>query len=110
MRALLRRSSGVPAKGRLNFHDIAMDLAAHRVQRNGRAVHLGPDGVSAAGIPDAASSAGFFHARNCWMRCGGRIFMWSRGLWTCISAACASQLMEMMSWMWFARCGRRGTL
>src|SRR6195952_3186556 len=39
MRALLRRSSGVPAKGQLAFHDIRMDLAAHRVHRNGRAVH-----------------------------------------------------------------------
>ncbi|MBV9734302.1 MAG: phosphate regulon transcriptional regulator PhoB [Acidisphaera sp.] len=42
MRALLRRSNPVPAKGPLEFHDIAMDLAAHRVQRNARAVHLGP--------------------------------------------------------------------
>ena len=42
MRALLRRARAVPAKGTLAFHDIAMDLAAHRVQRNGRAVHLGP--------------------------------------------------------------------
>jgi two-component system phosphate regulon response regulator PhoB len=42
MRALLRRSSTVPAKGRLVFHDISMDLSAHRVQRNGRAVHVGP--------------------------------------------------------------------
>jgi len=42
MRALLRRTNAVPSKGRLNFHDISMDLAAHRVQRNGRAVHLGP--------------------------------------------------------------------
>jgi two-component system, OmpR family, phosphate regulon response regulator PhoB len=42
VRALLRRSSAVPAKGPLGFHDIAMDLAAHRVTRNGRAVHLGP--------------------------------------------------------------------
>jgi two-component system phosphate regulon response regulator PhoB len=42
MRALLRRSNSVPTKGRLVFHDISMDLAAHRVQRNGRAVHLGP--------------------------------------------------------------------
>ena len=42
MRALLRRANAVPAKGRLAFHDIAMDLAAHRVQRNGRAIHLGP--------------------------------------------------------------------
>ncbi len=42
MRALLRRSGGVPAKGRLQFHDIAMDLAAHRVQRNARPIHLGP--------------------------------------------------------------------
>ncbi len=42
MRALLRRSSTLPAKVRLTFHDIAMDLASHRVQRNGRPIHLGP--------------------------------------------------------------------
>ena len=42
MRALLRRSNALPAKGQLVFHDITLDLAAHRVQRNGRAVHLGP--------------------------------------------------------------------
>ena len=42
IRALLRRASTAPAKGRLEYADIAMDLAAHRVQRNGRAVHLGP--------------------------------------------------------------------
>jgi two-component system phosphate regulon response regulator PhoB len=42
MRALLRRSNAVPAKGQLTFHDITLDLAAHRVQRNGRPVHLGP--------------------------------------------------------------------
>ncbi len=42
MRALLRRSRGVPAKGRLQFHDIGMDLAAHRVHRNARPIHLGP--------------------------------------------------------------------
>ena len=42
MRALLRRSSAMPAKAQLAFHDLAMDLAAHRVNRNGRAVHLGP--------------------------------------------------------------------
>jgi two-component system phosphate regulon response regulator PhoB len=42
MRALLRRANTVTTKGRLVFHDIAMDLAAHRVQRNNRPVHLGP--------------------------------------------------------------------
>jgi two-component system phosphate regulon response regulator PhoB len=42
MRALLRRSGTPPAKGRLAFHDVAMDLATHRVQRNGRPLHLGP--------------------------------------------------------------------
>ena len=42
IRAVLRRAGAPPAKGRLEFHDIAMDLAAHRVTRNGRAVHLGP--------------------------------------------------------------------
>ena len=42
IRALLRRSYSLPVKGQLTFHDITMDLASHRVQRNGRPVHLGP--------------------------------------------------------------------
>ncbi len=42
MRALLRRANAVPAKARLAFHDITMDVAAHRVQRNDRPIHLGP--------------------------------------------------------------------
>ena len=42
IRALLRRSNALPVKGQLAFHDITMDLAAHRVQRNGRPIHLGP--------------------------------------------------------------------
>ena len=42
MRARLRRTGTPPAKGELRFHDIVMNLAAHRVQRNGRPVHLGP--------------------------------------------------------------------
>lgn len=42
MRALLRRASVKPSRGHLEFHDVAMDLAAHRVVRGGRAVHLGP--------------------------------------------------------------------
>jgi two-component system phosphate regulon response regulator PhoB len=42
IRALLRRAGSPPAKGTLKFHDIAMDLAAHRVSRQGRSVHLGP--------------------------------------------------------------------
>ena len=42
MRALLRRSSTVPVKGQLAFHDIEMDLATHRVTRNERRIPLGP--------------------------------------------------------------------
>ncbi len=42
VRALLRRSGTVPAKLKLNFHDISLDPASHRVLRNGRALHLGP--------------------------------------------------------------------
>ena len=41
MRALMRRSNTVPAKGELRFHDIVLDLAAHRISRNGRQLHLG---------------------------------------------------------------------
>ena len=42
VRALLRRSSSVPQKEKLSFHDMQMDLSTHRVQRNGRSLHLGP--------------------------------------------------------------------
>ena len=42
VRALLRRSGATPVKGQLEFHDITLDLSAHRAQRNGRPVHLGP--------------------------------------------------------------------
>src|SRR6202046_3875475 len=42
MRALLRRSNAVPARGLMTLHDISLDLSAHRVSRNGRPVHLGP--------------------------------------------------------------------
>ncbi len=42
IRALLRRSNSLRAKGQLVFHDIKMDLAAHRVQRASRPIHLGP--------------------------------------------------------------------
>ncbi len=42
MRALLRRAGAVPVRGQHVFHDITMDLSAHRVHRNGRAIHLGP--------------------------------------------------------------------
>jgi two-component system phosphate regulon response regulator PhoB len=42
IRAMLRRTQPVPVKGMLHFADIAMDLAAHRVTRGERAIHLGP--------------------------------------------------------------------
>jgi two-component system phosphate regulon response regulator PhoB len=42
IRALLRRAGAVPTKLKLNFHDISLDPASHRVLRNGRALHLGP--------------------------------------------------------------------
>jgi two-component system phosphate regulon response regulator PhoB len=42
MRALLRRSNTLSVKANLAYHDISMDLTAHRVQRNARPIHLGP--------------------------------------------------------------------
>ena len=36
------RSGGIASKGRLSYHDLVMDQDAHRVARNGRALHLGP--------------------------------------------------------------------
>ena len=42
MRALLRRTRTEPERVRLELGDLAMDLTAVRVTRNGRDVHLGP--------------------------------------------------------------------
>ena len=42
IRALLRRSGSIAVKGRLTYRDLSMDQDAHRVTRNGRALHLGP--------------------------------------------------------------------
>lgn len=42
IRALLRRSGPAQPQGQLVYSDIEMDLAAHRVSRNGKAIHLGP--------------------------------------------------------------------
>ncbi|MSP49587.1 MAG: phosphate regulon transcriptional regulatory protein PhoB [Alphaproteobacteria bacterium] len=42
VRALLRRSRPSMAGERLEFADLVMDLAAHRVRRDGRDIHLGP--------------------------------------------------------------------
>jgi two-component system phosphate regulon response regulator PhoB len=42
VRALLRRSSNVAAKGAITYLDLTMDQDAHRVVRNGRSLHLGP--------------------------------------------------------------------
>jgi two-component system, OmpR family, phosphate regulon response regulator PhoB len=42
IRALLRRSGSVAAKGTLIYRDLTMDQDAHRVTRAGRALHLGP--------------------------------------------------------------------
>jgi two-component system phosphate regulon response regulator PhoB len=42
MRALMRRSNTLPAKGELRFHDLVLDLSSHRISRNGRQLHLGP--------------------------------------------------------------------
>lgn len=42
MRAVLRRVAPGLAEETLNFGDVIMDLAAHRVRRAGRDIHLGP--------------------------------------------------------------------
>lgn len=42
IRALLRRSGGMAAKGTLTLLDLVLDQDAHRVTRNGRVLHLGP--------------------------------------------------------------------
>jgi two-component system phosphate regulon response regulator PhoB len=42
IRAVLRRAAPALAEELLRFSDISMDLAAHRVRRGGRDIHLGP--------------------------------------------------------------------
>jgi two-component system phosphate regulon response regulator PhoB len=42
IRALLRRSTMAGEKGQLAFADMTIDMAARRVRRNGRPIHLGP--------------------------------------------------------------------
>lgn len=42
IRALLRRSGSIPQSSKLSFHDISLDPASHRVQRNDRSLQLGP--------------------------------------------------------------------
>jgi two-component system, OmpR family, phosphate regulon response regulator PhoB len=42
LRAVIRRAQPDPADNVLRYADVAMDLTAHRVSRDGRAVHLGP--------------------------------------------------------------------
>jgi two-component system, OmpR family, phosphate regulon response regulator PhoB len=42
MRSLLRRAGSLAEKPTLNFLDLTLDVAARRVLRNGRPVHLGP--------------------------------------------------------------------
>ena len=42
VRAVIRRAKPDAAEEMLSFADVSMDLAAHRVTRNGRAIHLGP--------------------------------------------------------------------
>jgi len=42
IRALLRRANPVPSDETLRCGDICMDLAAHKVRRGERSVHLGP--------------------------------------------------------------------
>jgi len=42
VRALLRRSRPALSDEKLSFADIQMDLAAHKVSRGGKSIHLGP--------------------------------------------------------------------
>jgi two-component system phosphate regulon response regulator PhoB len=42
LRAVIRRTQPSAAEDMLSFADVTMDLAAHRVTRDGRPIHLGP--------------------------------------------------------------------
>lgn len=42
IRTVMRRSNGNPSDEHLRFADVVMDLAAYRVLRDGKPIHLGP--------------------------------------------------------------------
>jgi two-component system phosphate regulon response regulator PhoB len=42
LRAVIRRTQPAPTDNLLRYADLTMDLAAHRVSRGGKAVHVGP--------------------------------------------------------------------
>jgi two-component system phosphate regulon response regulator PhoB len=42
IRAVLRRATPSLSEEMLRYEDVTMDLAAHRVRRSGRDIHLGP--------------------------------------------------------------------
>jgi two-component system, OmpR family, phosphate regulon response regulator PhoB len=42
LRAVIRRAQPDPADNVLRYADVAMDLTAHRVSRDGKSIHLGP--------------------------------------------------------------------
>lgn len=42
LRAVLRRSRPATAEETLEYADVTLDLSAHRVERNGERIHLGP--------------------------------------------------------------------
>jgi len=101
MRALLRRAGGVPAKGTLTFHDVTLDQAAHRVHRNGRAVHLGPTEYRL--LEFFLQHPRRVFSRKCWTPCGVPTSMSNRAPWTCISAACARRSTAKAKSTWSAR-------
>ena len=87
IRALLRRSGPAQPQGQLIYSDIEMDLAAHRVNRSGKAIHLGRSFVCCGTSWNIR--AGFFRANNCLTPFGGRISMSKPVRLMCIFAACA---------------------
>ena len=108
MRALLRRSNAVPTKGQLAFHDITMDLAAHRVSATGgRCIWARPS--SGCWSSSCSIRGGCSRARNCWTRCGVPTSMSSRARSTCTSAGCASRSTARANWTWCARCAPQAT-
>src|SRR6516164_7932035 len=88
LRAVIRRAQPSVAEEVLQFADITMDLAAHRVSRAGKAIHLGPTEFRLLRHL-MRYPGGFFRASSCSTRYGATTFMSSRGPSTSTSGACA---------------------
>ena len=87
--ALLRRMKPPLVAELLKVGDIELNRAAMSVLRDGRTIHLGPDGLPAAGVLHAGAEPRIYAAPSCSTACGAMTCMWTSAPSTYTSAGCA---------------------